>query len=49
MEIDELQKESELSIEELLKRLPKEVLEKPASVEPVASDSEEEAKKPGKV
>ncbi len=32
-EIEKLQKESELPLEELLKALPKEVLEKPASID----------------
>ena len=37
-EIDALKRESEMPIEELLKSLPSEVLEKPASLEP--SDEE---------
>ncbi len=37
-EIDALQKESEMSIEELLKNLPQEVLEKPASLRGESTD-----------
>ncbi len=49
-EIDALQKESEMPIEDLLKNLPKEILEKPAKldeslVEGESSDSGEEESK----
>ena len=42
-EIEELEKEGEIPIEELLKSLPKEVIEKPASLSS-AEESEEESK-----
>ena len=41
-EIKALEKEGELPMEELLKSLPKEVLEKPSSLESEEEDDEEE-------